>query len=115
MDMPAAGSIHDSGIPELPAPVALEGTPQGEAGESLKPPEIERSLDRAKENLVAYVGERHPKFNEALLRKAIDFTILAHNMAQNSPPFFNLRGWPYTPKYGISHSKCCRSADTDDG
>jgi guanosine-3',5'-bis(diphosphate) 3'-pyrophosphohydrolase len=48
------------------------------ANPEMKAPEIERSLDRAKENLIAYVEERHPQADTALLRKAIDFTILAH-------------------------------------
>jgi guanosine-3',5'-bis(diphosphate) 3'-pyrophosphohydrolase len=61
----------------LPPPVPLGGLGT-EASPELKAPEIERSLDRAKENLVAYVRERHPHCDEALLRKAIDFTILAH-------------------------------------
>ena len=68
--------MAESRIPEQPLPAGIEES-SGTA-EELKPPEIERSLDRAKENLIAYIQERHPDCDEALLRKAIDFTILAH-------------------------------------
>ncbi len=70
-------SADSSIIPEMPLPSA--GSDEGVSGqEPLNPPEIERSLDRAKENLIDYVQERNPDCDEALLRKAIDFTILAH-------------------------------------
>ena len=48
-------------IPEQPLPAAPEASRDGETGEPFNPPEIEGSLDRAKENLVEYVQERYPK------------------------------------------------------
>lgn len=65
---------RDATLP--PAVTLTEG--EAPASTEMKAPEIERSLDRAKENLIAYVLERHPQADTALLRKAIDFTILAH-------------------------------------
>src|SRR4051794_10901000 len=55
----------------------------------LQAPELERSLDRAKENLLAYIGERSPNFNRELVQKAIDFTMLAHKNQ------FRRSGMPY--------------------
>ncbi len=55
----------------------------------IKAPEIERSLDRAKENLLAYIGERNPNFNKELIQRAIDFTMLAHKNQ------FRRSGMPY--------------------
>ena len=55
----------------------------------IKAPEIERSLDRAKENLLAYIGERSPNFNRDLIQRAIDFTMIAHKNQ------FRKSGMPY--------------------
>ncbi len=55
----------------------------------IKAPEIERSLDRAKENLLTYIGERRPNFNKELIERAIDFTMLAHKDQ------FRKSGMPY--------------------
>ena len=62
----------------LKLPPAIEVMDSQHLPVEMKGPEIERSLDRAKENLVAYIQERHPDCDVALLRKAIDFTVLAH-------------------------------------
>jgi len=55
----------------------------------IKAPEIERNLDRAKENLLAYIEDRNPKFNRELIERAIDFTMLAHKNQ------FRRSGMPY--------------------
>ncbi len=91
MASPQARNPLDSpGLPELPPPVVVDDPDfQASGEEPLKPPEIERSLDRAKENLIAYVRERYPGFDEAPLRKAIDFTVLAHKNQ------FRHSGMPY--------------------
>lgn len=62
---------------KLPPPVTLPEDAVAPSPE-MNAPEMERSLDRAKENLIAYVQERNPECDVGLLRKAIDFTILAH-------------------------------------
>jgi len=69
--------VRPSSSDRLPPPVILREDTYDESP-AMNPPEIERSLDRAKENLVAYIEERHPQADTALLRKAIDFTLLAH-------------------------------------
>ncbi|MCD6024747.1 MAG: bifunctional (p)ppGpp synthetase/guanosine-3,5-bis(diphosphate) 3-pyrophosphohydrolase [Fibrobacteria bacterium] len=61
---------------KLPPPIEVPDSLP--SPEEMKGPEIERSLDRAKENLLAYIEERHPDCDTALLRKAVDFTVLAH-------------------------------------
>ena len=80
--------------PGLPPPLPL-GELGLEASPELKAPEIERSLDRAKENLIAYVQERHPEADVALLRKAIDFTVLAltGQPATSAPLFASDIAW----------------------
>lgn len=45
---------------------------------AVKPLELERNLDRAKDNLIAHLMERNPHLDHALVRKAIDFTLKAH-------------------------------------
>jgi GTP diphosphokinase / guanosine-3',5'-bis(diphosphate) 3'-diphosphatase len=63
----------------------------GEEGldHEIKAPEIERSLDRAKENLLSYIAERSPNFNRDLIKQAIDFSMLAHKNQ------FRRSGMPY--------------------
>ena len=103
--MPAADS--KSLIPEQPLPAAPDDSRPGEAGEPLKAPEIEGSLDRAKENLVAYVNERYPSLDEPLLRKAIDFTILAHKDQ------FRYSGMPYAEHpFEVAKLLCDLNMDT---
>ncbi len=55
----------------------------------VKEPEIERSLDRTKENLVAYIGERVPNFDREMIQKAVDFSMMAHKNQ------FRRSGMPY--------------------
>ena len=76
---------------QAPAEIAPDGLlpSPDEAHDEIKAPEIERSLDRAKENLLAYIAERSPNFNRDLIRKAIDFTMLAHKNQ------FRRSGMPY--------------------
>ena len=82
--------LHDS-LAHLTVPEASVATGDPADGEDaeLKAPEIERSLDRAKENLLAYIGERSPNFNRDLIQRAIDFTMLAHKNQ------FRRSGMPY--------------------
>jgi hypothetical protein len=79
-------SEAEAGVPSIP--VIAVGEQDGEDVE-IKAPEIERSLDRAKENLLAYIGERSPNFNRDLIQRAIDFTMLAHKNQ------FRRSGMPY--------------------
>src|SRR5690606_35571425 len=62
--------------PRLPPPRILADA--GDPLPDLKAPEIERSLDRARDNLIAYIQERHPQADVALLYKAIEFAMRAH-------------------------------------
>ncbi len=52
--------------------------PEDGSQTAVKPLELERTLDRAKENLIAHLIERNPNLDHALVRKAIDFTLKAH-------------------------------------
>jgi GTP pyrophosphokinase len=74
-DSPSSATEPGAGL-KLPPAVEIQDTHR--SPEAMKGSEIERNLDRAKENLVAYIVERHPDCDTALLRKAIDFTVLAH-------------------------------------
>jgi GTP pyrophosphokinase len=90
-DAQAPGAALPAGRP-LPPPIpVVAAAPLGEEHEDpeIKPPEIERSLDRAKENLLAYIGERSPNFNRELIQKAIDLTMIAHKNQ------FRKSGMPY--------------------
>jgi GTP pyrophosphokinase len=97
-----------SETPELPPPVELDYSEAAAPTEELiKPPEIERSLDRAKENLVAYIRDRYPDFDEALLRKAIDFAVLAHKNQ------FRHSGMPYAEHpFEVAKLLCDLNMDT---
>src|SRR6266404_6044016 len=55
-------------------PVVAAALPEDGSATDLdiKAPEMERSLDRAKENLLAYIAERSPNFNSDLIQRAID-------------------------------------------
>jgi hypothetical protein len=74
-----------------PIPVVAAALPDDGSATDLdiKAPEMERSLDRAKENLLAYIGERSPNFNRDLIQRAIDFTMIAHKNQ------FRKSGMPY--------------------
>jgi hypothetical protein len=86
--LPAVLDEADGSAPEtlpngrpMPPPIPVVATASAEEDPDdpeIKPPEIERSLDRAKENLLAYIGERSPNFNRELVQKAIDLTMIAH-------------------------------------
>ena len=78
--------IPDASMPEA---MGLATDPLEDDDLEIKAPEIERSLDRAKENLLAYIGERSPNFNRDLIQRAIDFTMLAHKDQ------FRRSGMPY--------------------
>ncbi len=98
-------SDPSSRIPELPSPIIVEDLSPDE--ESIKLPEIERSLDRAKENLITYIQDRYPEADEALLRKAIDFTILAHKDQ------FRHSGMPYAEHpFEVAKLLCDLNMDT---
>ncbi len=87
---PSPDSPGLTGVPDLPPPVLVaDPAAPHPVEEPMKPPEIERSLDRAKDNLLAYIRDRYADFDEALLRKAIDFTVLAHKNQ------FRYSGMPY--------------------
>jgi GTP diphosphokinase / guanosine-3',5'-bis(diphosphate) 3'-diphosphatase len=45
---------------------------------AVKTTELERNLDRAKENLIAHLAERNPSLDLDLIRRSIDFTLKAH-------------------------------------
>ena len=83
-DSPVAASL-----PTIPVVFGDYPDLQDSQDSEIKAPEIERSLDRAKENLLAYIGERSPNFNRELIQKAIDFTMLAHKDQ------FRRSGMPY--------------------
>ena len=97
--LPAVLDEADSPSPEtlpngkpMPPPIPVVDTASAETDPDdpeIKPPEIERSLDRAKENLLAYIGERSPNFNRELIQKAIDLTMIAHKNQ------FRKSGMPY--------------------
>jgi hypothetical protein len=90
-DVAASASDFAEGRP-LPPPipvVAAAPAAEDQNDPEINPPEIERSLDRAKENLLAYIGERSPNFNRELIQKAIDLTMLAHKNQ------FRKSGMPY--------------------
>jgi len=97
--LPAVLDEADSPGPEtlangkpMPPPIPVVATASAETDPDdpeIKPPEIERSLDRAKENLLAYIGERSPNFNHELIQKAIDLTMIAHKNQ------FRKSGMPY--------------------
>src|SRR5690606_35035315 len=85
----AVPTTFPSAIPEVV--LSPESRPESEDSHDpeIKAPEIERSMDRAKENLLAYIGERIPGFNRELIQRAIDFTMLAHKNQ------FRRSGMPY--------------------
>jgi GTP pyrophosphokinase len=87
----SAATVHPA-THSLPGPIpVVAAAPLGEDANDpeIKAPELERSLDRAKENLLAYIGERSPNFNRELIQKAIDLTMLAHKNQ------FRKSGMPY--------------------
>ncbi|MDB5049193.1 MAG: SpoT [Fibrobacteres bacterium] len=90
MDEPDTAPEIDGRNPG-PIPVVAAAFPEDGTGTDLdiKAPEIERSLDRAKENLLDYIGERSPNFNRDLIQRAIDFTMIAHKNQ------FRRSGMPY--------------------
>ena len=91
--VPANVAIHPAeAVKPAPGQIPVVATaPLGDDVDDpeIKAPEIERSLDRAKENLLAYIGERTPNFNRELIEKAIDLTMLAHKNQ------FRKSGMPY--------------------
>jgi GTP diphosphokinase / guanosine-3',5'-bis(diphosphate) 3'-diphosphatase len=84
--LPALPDLAELSLPEG-SDLALSA--EDESGEEIKAPEIESSLDRAKENLLSYIAERSPNFNRDLVKRAIDFTMLAHKNQ------FRRSGMPY--------------------
>jgi len=105
--MPDPDPQRPSRIPEQPLPVAVDEPFEGGALEPLKAPEMEHSLDRAKENLIEYIKERYPACDEVLLRKAIDFTVLAHKDQ------FRYSGMPYAEHpFEVAKLLCDFNMDT---
>ena len=76
-------------LPPIPGVEPLLGSHENGHDPEVKAPEIERSLDRAKENLVAYIGERVPNFDREMIQKAVDFSMMAHKNQ------FRRSGMPY--------------------
>ncbi|HLP40259.1 MAG TPA: RelA/SpoT family protein, partial [Fibrobacteria bacterium] len=85
---PAPIAIREKVLPDIPG---VEPVPESGDGHDpeIKGPEIERSLDRAKENLVSYIAERIPAFDKQMIQKAIDFSMMAHKNQ------FRRSGMPY--------------------
>ncbi len=91
-DVEGLSAANSKSEKKSPAPIpVIETDALSDLGidPEIKAPEIERSLDRAKENLLDYIGERSPNFNRDLIQKAIDFTMLAHKDQ------FRKSGMPY--------------------
>jgi GTP pyrophosphokinase len=91
---PPAAARAPRGAPPPPRPKAAPVIPVHEFAmdghdPEIKEPEIERSLDRAKENLLSYIGERSPSIDREMIRKAIDFSMMAHKNQ------FRRSGMPY--------------------
>ncbi len=63
----------------LPPPAEMDAGAIPEVQPAIKPIELERNLDRAKENLIAYLAERNPSLDLDMVRKAIEFTLKAHH------------------------------------
>src|SRR5687767_2718712 len=87
---PGRALVRDpAALPPIPG---VELAPAG-AGDGHDPeirePEIERSLDRAKENLVGYIAERIPSFDKQMIQRAVDFSMMAHKDQ------FRRSGMPY--------------------
>ncbi len=93
----------------MPLPTILPDSfdNRNEESEELKAPEMERSLDRAKENLLAYIQERSPNCDVNLLRKSIEFTIQAHKDQ------FRHSGMPYAEHpFEVAKLLCDLNMDT---
>jgi GTP pyrophosphokinase len=91
---PPAGARPLRGAPPPARPRTAPAIPVHELAleghdPEIKEPEIERSLDRAKENLLSYIGERSPNIDREMIRKAIDFSMMAHKNQ------FRRSGMPY--------------------
>jgi GTP diphosphokinase / guanosine-3',5'-bis(diphosphate) 3'-diphosphatase len=73
----------------LPPPAELDVAPPSSGETEVKTTELERNLDRAKDNLIAYLAERNHALDMDLVRKAVEFTLKAHHDQ------FRQSGMPY--------------------
>ena len=86
---PGLASVRETILPPIPGIEGVPADPEDGNDPEIKEPEIERSLDRAKENLVSYIAERIPNFDREMIQKAIDFSMMAHKNQ------FRRSGMPY--------------------
>jgi len=73
-----SSSSTETGEFRLPPPLELEPGPDLAARRGVITTELERNLDRARENLLAQLAERNPHLDLDMVTRAVDFTLKAH-------------------------------------